>query len=268
MSTEYFPGQKPDEDIKTIVRPHWLNLLGTMVLVVLAAVLPIGLILLGNSLGAPELDGTARGVVVAVLGAYYATLVTFFFIRWLSVYLDVGIVTDQRVVDVDQRSLFSRNVAELDSKMVQDVAAEKTGFLRTIFDFGDVIIQTAGERPNFTFEGVPHPEKVVDLIQHSIADRNDDEGAATEEAVETMAEAAEKMAEAAETIAEPTGDPAANRPAGSPTPPDRPIPPPATVPAPDPAPEPSPPPRTAPPAAPAPPGQPDDLQDLPRDYEK
>jgi methyl-accepting chemotaxis protein len=145
--------------------------------------------------------------------------------------------------------------------MVQDVSADKSGFLRTVFDFGDVIIQTAGENPNFTFEGVPHPEQVVDQIQRSVAGREDREHQSTDQTAEAMQEAAETMKEAAETMKEPAenikqaADEVSNGQASS---------------APqDPAPTAQAEPTPSQPAAEAPaPDQPDDYQDLPRDYEK
>lgn len=202
MSVEYFPGQKPDEQIKAIIRPHWLNLLGPILVTLLAAALPIAIIVAGNALEGPTVEGTGRAIVIALLGIYYLGLATFFLLRWLSVYLDVGVITNQRVVDVDQRSLFNRNIAELDSKMIQDISADKSGLLQTVFDFGDVVIQTAGERPNFTLEGAPHPEQVVDLIQRSVGERSDEENQSSTDTAEAMQEAAKEMKEAAETLKE------------------------------------------------------------------
>lgn len=227
MSIEYFPGQKPDEEIKAIVRPHWMNLLGAILATLLAAVLPIIIIVAGTALEGPSLEGTTRAIVAAMLGIYYLALATYFFVRWLAVYLDVGVITDQRVVDVDQRSLFNRNVAELDSKMVQDISSDKSGFLQTIFDFGDVVIQTAGERPNFTLEGAPHPERVVDLIQHSVGERNDKESQSSEETAEAMQEAAKEMKEAADALKDQTPEQTEATPSqpASPAQPDAPTPP-------------------------------------------
>ena len=215
MSIEYFPGQKPDEEIKAIVRPHWLNLLGAILATILAAVLPIAIIVAGNALEGPSLGGTTQAIVTAMLGVYYLALITYFFVRWLAVYLDVGVITDQRVVDVDQRSLFNRNVAELDSKMVQDISSDKSGLLQTIFDFGDVVIQTAGERPNFTLEGAPHPEQVVDLIQRSVGERNDQDNQPSDGTAEAIHEAAKEMKEAAETLKEQAPDDSAATPTAS-----------------------------------------------------
>jgi hypothetical protein len=39
------------------------------------------------------------------------------------------------------------------------------GAIRTIFNYGDVLVQTAGEVPNFDFLAVPNPDKVVKVLQ-------------------------------------------------------------------------------------------------------
>jgi hypothetical protein len=37
--------------------------------------------------------------------------------------------------------------------------------LATIFNYGDVVVETAGEAPNIIFESIPYPEKVVETIR-------------------------------------------------------------------------------------------------------
>lgn len=259
---EHFPGQNPDEQVKALVRPHWLALLGSILLTLLGAVAPVILIAVVGAVGGPSLDGTEQAAIAAVIGTYYVTLITFFFIRWLSIYLDIGIVTDQRIVDIDQRSLFSRNVAELDCKMVQDVSVDRHGILQTVANFGNVIVQTAGERPNFTFRNIPYPEELVDTIQASVSGREQADDGPVNEAAESMHEAAETMKEVAEDMRR--DEPSPTQKAATPDA----APPPAPA-APSAEPQPSPGQPTQPAAEDIPhaAGPADDLQDLPREYD-
>jgi hypothetical protein len=39
-----------------------------------------------------------------------------------------------------------------------------TGIFATLFDFGNVEIQTAGTKPNFSFEQITHPNEVAAII--------------------------------------------------------------------------------------------------------
>lgn len=193
---EYFPGQKPDEEVQVLARPHWLSMLRPILAFMFLAVVPVIILGVASATGLEPFGFEARPITVTLVPAFYLMLVTWFFIRWLDYYLDVGIVTTERVVDIDQQGLFRRNVAELDVKMVQDVAAERSGILPTFFNFGDVVIQTAGERPNFTFHAVPNPDAIVDKLKGSVGEK----AAAEEEATEKMAEAAQEMKEAAQEI--------------------------------------------------------------------
>lgn len=193
-----FPGRRADEQVTVCQHRHWLFLLPDILITLVMAVLPIGALALLSAVGAEPFGNPGEVVTATVLGIYYLALVTFFFIRWLDFYLDLAIVTDKRVVDIDQHGLFNRNVAELEYEAVQDVSAAKHGILQTLFNFGDVEIQTAGEKANFTFRTVARPEEIVDRINAAR------DGASTSEdkAAEEMRQAAEQMKEAAEQIKE------------------------------------------------------------------
>jgi len=194
---EYFPGQKPDEQIKVLVRPFWMAMFWQILTLLLLGIMPIGILLIVGASGTPPFESTAGAITAVSLPAFYLILATWFFIVWLDFYLDVGIVTNERVVDIDQNGLFKRNIAELDTQMVQDVTSQKQGILQTVFDFGDVIIQTAGERPNFEFNGIHHPDQVVEQVRRSVGGRAE----APDTASGKIGQAAEKIGEAVEGIA-------------------------------------------------------------------
>ena len=48
---------------------------------------------------------------------------------------------------------------------IQDVTYKMGGVIRTLFNYGDVMIQTASEVPNFDFLAVPYPDKVAKVLQ-------------------------------------------------------------------------------------------------------
>ena len=47
---------------------------------------------------------------------------------------------------------------------IEDVTSKVGGFFRSIFDYGNILVQTAGEEPNIEFLGVPHPSQIVKII--------------------------------------------------------------------------------------------------------
>lgn len=59
-------------------------------------------------------------------------------------YRDKFIITDHRIIDIDQRGMFSRRVSEIELDRVQNVTYAVAGFFPTLFNFGTVTIQSAG----------------------------------------------------------------------------------------------------------------------------
>lgn len=79
-------------------------------------------------------------------------------------YFNVYFITTERVIDVDFYNLINKKVSDAEIEKIQDISYEMGGVTRTMFNFGDVTIQTASEIPEFHFEGVPDPEKVVKIL--------------------------------------------------------------------------------------------------------
>ncbi|BCX14429.1 MAG: hypothetical protein KatS3mg088_112 [Patescibacteria group bacterium] len=101
---------------------------------------------------------------VAILG-WYMIVFAFVFESFLSWFFNVNIITDERIVDVDFSNLIYKEISDADIDKIQDVNVRVGGVIRTMFNYGDVYIQTASERPNFEFIAVPNPERVVKILQ-------------------------------------------------------------------------------------------------------
>ena len=93
---------------------------------------------------------------LVVIGYSFAT-----FLKWLY---NMYIITDERIIDVDVYSLLKRNITSAKIDHIQDVTAANYGLLGSIFNVGIVVVQTAGAHPLLEFGGVPHPARVVTLI--------------------------------------------------------------------------------------------------------
>ncbi len=68
-------------------------------------------------------------------------------------------------MDVDFLNLTTKKVSDADLEKIQDVTFTNNGAFGTIFNYGDVIIQTAAELPEFVFEAVPQPASVANILQ-------------------------------------------------------------------------------------------------------
>ncbi|MFA6587829.1 MAG: PH domain-containing protein [Patescibacteria group bacterium] len=82
---------------------------------------------------------------------------------WLH-HLNAFIITKDRVIDVDQKGLFHKVVSEAAFNKIQDISYSVKGVFATIFQFGTIIIQTAGSNVNLELNGVRSPVKVQDLL--------------------------------------------------------------------------------------------------------
>jgi len=167
-----FPAQEKSEKVLDIIRKHWFVyflfwFLAFIMLVPFAAMMIFWI-------SSPESFSPVLVNIAIVLGSIYLLFILGLLIYgFIDFYLDVYVATDRRIVDIAQNGLFKRTISELNVTEIQDVNAEVNGFMATLLHFGNVHIQTAGEKPNFVFESVPHPyeisKKILDL--HEIHDR-------------------------------------------------------------------------------------------------
>ena len=153
-----------NERVVRAVRQHWLIFVLEVLFLAVLALLPLVEFVLP---GIAERIGISLvlGSSALFLNATWLLFIWItFFVVWTNYYLDTWIVTDKRVIDIEQRGLFNRSVSECHLDRVQDVTTEVKGFLPTFLKYGDVIIQTAGEQGRFVMRNVPNPYEVKDAI--------------------------------------------------------------------------------------------------------
>jgi hypothetical protein len=108
-----------------------------------------------------------------LIAFYYLLVATYWFINFISWYFNISLVTDKRVIDIDFSSLVYKDVAATKINLVQDVSFAQIGAIRTFFDYGDVLVQTAGTLDNFIFESAPQPENIVHITEDLIGRHNE-----------------------------------------------------------------------------------------------
>lgn len=87
-----------------------------------------------------------------------------FFIIWIDYYFDVWIVTDRRIINIEQKGFFSRIVSELELDNIQDITTDVKGVVPTFLNYGNLYVQTAAEKERFVFRHIPNPYEVKDVI--------------------------------------------------------------------------------------------------------
>jgi hypothetical protein len=157
---------QPGESVRLFTRRHPIYFIARMACYTVLSLAPIAALTFVVDL-AGGLSGTGSLVVALVdLTWFLAWLVRAYF-TWYAYHNDVWVVTNQRVVDSTKRNWFNKRMASADLVDVEDIAVHKQGLLPTVFNFGDLQCQTAGERLNFVLAGIPDPTKVLALIDVS-----------------------------------------------------------------------------------------------------
>lgn len=156
-----FPGQRDNEEIKFILRRHTITLLPLLLVFFFFTFLPLAFYSLFVPYDVPLLaQKPYSDIYFLMTTVYYGFLWIIAFIEWLDYYLDIWIVTDQRILDIEQNNLFHRIASEIDLKRVQDISSTVNGLLQTFFQYGDVKVQTASEENNINLKQIPHPVTV------------------------------------------------------------------------------------------------------------
>jgi hypothetical protein len=92
--------------------------------------------------------------MVIAFWMYYSL---FLYVSWLNYELDVFILTNNRIVCVEQKTFLNRAVWETTLDKVQEVSIETKWLLANLFDFGTLRIMTSGSSPSFDMTYSPHP---------------------------------------------------------------------------------------------------------------
>ena len=165
MHKIFFPSQNTNEKILIVLRRHWFIFLKFLVVYFLIGLIPVGLYFVNKSFGVSMFScEVGRAIKVLIISAFYLFWWLLAFRQFMDYWLDVWIVTDQRVVNVNQKGLFFRTISELKLFRIQDVTADVRGLLPTFLHYGNVHIQTAGSQKRFIFEEIPHPYKITRKI--------------------------------------------------------------------------------------------------------
>lgn len=88
------------------------------------------------------------------------------FVVLADFYLDVWVVTSERIIAVEQKGLFSRTVSECELTKVQDMTTDVRGIVATFLNYGNLNIRTASEHEQFIFKQIGGPDAAKDEIAH------------------------------------------------------------------------------------------------------
>ncbi|MFA6917923.1 MAG: PH domain-containing protein [Candidatus Gracilibacteria bacterium] len=137
---KYFKGQQENEEFICFFRHHWVTLLQEfMYFIVFMAVvvLVISYINTIKSVMQNNAELKAFFVIGFALGTAYLHK---FFMRMFTHFVNIGIITDMRIIDCKKTLFFRDTVEAIDMINIQDIEQKGEGLLPNILGYGDINI--------------------------------------------------------------------------------------------------------------------------------
>lgn len=173
-----FEMQHDDEEVVVLGRAHFIVNLGWISILCFAIFVPM-------FWGEFPFLKTLNSVTIFELTVLWYLALAFYGIQsFLLWFYNVYIVTTERLVDVDFLGLLSKTINITQLSKIEDVNYSQRGLLQSIFNYGDVIVQTASEQRTpdrvaeisaFTFASISNPDKVASVISQLIEDEEEND---------------------------------------------------------------------------------------------
>lgn len=146
---------KEDEQVKALARRHGITLVPLLLLALVMIVTPFFFLF-------PLFGSGPAGIVVFLAVVTSGILIAFrSFIMWDG---DLLIITNQRIVDVDQQGIFSRTVNEITYNNIQDLSWSKGSVLDYVLRIGTVRMRSDSGSMTIEAKHVAHPKALQNLI--------------------------------------------------------------------------------------------------------
>lgn len=150
-----FNGQRKGEKVLRVVRNHPIIL--TLPIIKTLFFLALGILTLIQWPG--EYSGLV--LIVCVLAACGV-----FSRSYYDYSQSVFLITNDRVINVDQEGFWARKITETDLDKIQSATSQTSGIWRVMFKFGNLIIHTAGtsREEEIVVKNIPNPYEVQQSI--------------------------------------------------------------------------------------------------------
>ncbi|MCX6807003.1 MAG: PH domain-containing protein [Candidatus Berkelbacteria bacterium] len=86
------------------------------------------------------------------------------FRTWYNFQKSNYILTNMRLINIDQNGVFYKSVSETPLEKIQDIGFEIKGFWPSMWDYGTISVQTAGATERFALKFVEEPRKIKDQL--------------------------------------------------------------------------------------------------------
>jgi hypothetical protein len=154
------------EKVEMVIRRHWIVFAILWFYFILAILFTLLILVL--------LWNNSVGYLVTIM--FWLVYLIWFYIQWLNHELDLFIITNNRIIWVEQISFLNRTVSEANLWQVQEVNSKTKWFWANILDYGDVMVQTAWTVSNFDINFAPQPIQTSRKILNVVDKYRDTDG--------------------------------------------------------------------------------------------
>lgn len=164
-----FTDKIENEEILLFLRKHFVTNIPWILKAIGLAGIPI-LLSIVSSFNLISVNFLPVSFIAMTIIFYYLFVTTYIFVNYITWFYNISLVTTLRIIDIDFSQIVFENVNATKLTQVEDVGYVQIGVIRSIFDYGDVHVHTAGPVSNFESHAVPHPERVVKIINNLLGE--------------------------------------------------------------------------------------------------
>lgn len=165
-----------DEKVITTVRKHWFLITMELLTIVLFGLVPVFafviVLFLPPQVAIMDFFETQTPLLIFGIAAWMLLSTMAAASSWTGHYLDLWIITDRRIIVIDQLNFFNRKVSHFRLERLQDIKVSVEGIIPTLLNYGTIRAQTASaSESNFTSPGLPDPRGLQATIQNAMDSR-------------------------------------------------------------------------------------------------
>jgi len=167
---------EPGETVVAQTRRHWFIITMQLFSILVIGVMPVVLYFFVTYIAVDYIDidtlvSESLPILFFLYIIYLMCLWIGTFTIWTNYYLDVLTITNRRVILINQKGFFRRNVASFRLERLQDMNVEINGLLATLLDFGTLNAETAGHsEEEFKVRDLPNPRDLKAKILQAADD--------------------------------------------------------------------------------------------------
>jgi len=156
-----FDSKSADETIVLVLRAHPITQLSWLIngLFLLIIVIFLNYVI-------PTVFTMNQIIFTNVFGLFF--VFSYLWMNFILWFFNVGIVTNKRVLDLDITNILYRELSSTVLGKIEDVTSKSAGYFGSLFNFGNLIIQTAGTDANIEFLNIPNPAQANEIVNNLI----------------------------------------------------------------------------------------------------